>query len=133
MAPSMQRTDQDPADVIAALDHPTRKRDALELADLMTEVTGEPPAMWGPIIGWGSYHYRYKSGHAGDFCRVGFAPSKQRLSLYCLQDAPGAKPLLAKLGKHKTGVGCVYVNKLDDVDRSVLRQLIEVAWAHPRG
>ena len=133
MAPSMQRTDQNPNDVLAAIEHPTRQQDALDLADLMTEVTGEPPAMWGPILGWGRYDYTYKSGHSGSFCRVGFAPGKQRLSLYCLQDAPGAKALLAKLGKHKAGVGCVYVNTLGDVDRGVLRQLIELAWAHPRG
>ena len=133
MAPSMKLTDQDPAAVVAAIDHPTRQRDALELVDLMSEVTGEAPAMWGQIVGWGSYHYDYASGHSGDFCRVGFAPGKRRLSLYGLQDAPEAKPLLARLGKHTTGVGCVYLNKLADVDQGVLRQLIEVAWAHPRG
>ena len=133
MAPSMRLTDQAPAAVVAAIDHPTRQRDALELVDLMSEVTGEAPAMWGQIVGWGSYHYDYASGHSGDFCRVGFAPGKQRLSLYGLRDAPGSDALLAKLGKHKVGVGCVYVNKLADVDLGVLRQLIEVGWAHPRG
>jgi hypothetical protein len=129
----MQMTDQDPAAVVAAIEHPTRKRDAIELAELMNQVTGEAPAMWGNILGWGNYHYDYASGHSGDFCRVGFAPGKQRLSLYGLRDAPGADALLAKLGKHKTGVGCVYVNKLADVDRDVLRQLIEIGWAHERG
>lgn len=133
MAPSMQRTDADPNAYLDAIEHPVRQRDARELATLMTEIAGEPPAMWGVIVGWGSYHYDYASGHSGDFCPIGFAAGKQRLSLYGLRDAPGADALLAKLGKHKTGVGCVYVNKLDDVDRDVLRQLIELAWAHPRG
>ncbi|MDF1523075.1 MAG: hypothetical protein P1P87_09685, partial [Trueperaceae bacterium] len=78
-------------------------------------------------------HYDYASGHSGDFCPIGFAAGKQRLSLYGLRDAPGSEALLERLGKHETGVGCVYVNKRDDVDRGVLRQLIELAWRHPRG
>jgi hypothetical protein len=129
----MQRTDQDPAAFVAAVEHPTRRRDALELMALMSDVSGEVPAMWGQIVGWGSYHYDYASGHSGDFCRIGFAPGKQRLSLYGLRDAPESAALLVKLGKHKVGVGCVYVNKLADVDAGVLRRLVEVAWAHPRG
>ena len=133
MAPSMRRSDADPAAALAAIEPPIRQRDAMELAALIGKVTGEAPAMWGQILGWGSYHYHYRSGHSGDFCRVGFAATKQRLSLYGLRDAPGADALLANLGKHKTGVGCVYLTKLADVDPSVLRQLIAMAWAHPRG
>lgn len=133
MAPSMQRSDADPSAYLDAIAHPVRQRDARELAALMSDVSGERPALWGPIVGWGSYHYRYASGHEGDFCRIGFAAGKQRLSLYGLRDAPGADALLAKLGKHATGVGCVYVNKLDDVDRTVLRELVRRAWDHPRG
>jgi hypothetical protein len=133
MSPSMQRTDADPSAYLDAIEHPVRQRDARELAALMTDVAGEAPAMWGVIVGWGSYHYDYDSSHSGDFCRIGFAAGKQRLSLYGLRDAPGSETLLARLGKHKTGVGCVYVNKLDDVDRDVLREVIERAWAHPRG
>lgn len=133
MAPSMQLSDADPSAYLDAIAHPVRQRDARELAALLSDVSGEAPAMWGTIVGWGSYHYRYASGHEGDFCRIGFAAGKQRLSLYGLRDAPGADALLAKLGKHATGVGCVYVNKLDDVDRTVLRELVERAWRHPRG
>ncbi len=133
MAPTMQRTDLDPDAVVAAIEHPTRKRDSETLVRLMTEVTGEPPAMWGQIIGWGQYAYRYDSGHSGEFCRIGFAPGKQRLSLYGLRTGPGSDALLEKLGKHRTGVGCVYVNKLADVDLDVLRELIAVGWrAHDR-
>lgn len=133
MAPLMQRSDAEPAAYLDAIEHPVRQRDARALAELMTDVAGEPPAMWGQIVGWGSYHYDYASGHSGDFCRIGFAAGKQRLSLYGLREAPASEALLAQLGKHKTGVGCVYVNKLADVDAEVLRRLIEVAWAHPRG
>lgn len=128
----MQRTDQDPAAIVAAVDHPTRRHDALELMALMGDVAGEQPAMWGPIVGWGSYHYEYASGHSGDFCCIGFVAGKQRLALYGFRDAPASAALLERLGKHKPGVGCVYVNKLADVDHAVLRQLIEAAWAHPR-
>lgn len=133
MAPSMQRTDEDPSAFIAGIEHPRRQADSDALAALMTDVCGEAPAMWGGIVGWGAYHYRYASGHEGDFCRVGFAPTKSRLSLYGLLDAPGAADLLGRLGKHRTGVGCVYVNKLADVDQDVLRELIALAWAHERG
>ena len=133
MAPSMQRTDEDPLAFIASIEHPTRKADAETLLRLMNEVTGEAPAMWGKIVGWGSYHYRYASGHEGDFCRVGFSPTKSRTSLYGLQDSPHAGTLLETLGKHRAAVGCVYVNKLADVDLGVLRELIEVGWSHERG
>lgn len=129
----MRRTDADPQAYLDAIEHPVRQRDAREVAELMTDVAGETPAMWGDIVGWGAYHYAYDSGHSGDFCRVGFAATKTRLSLYGLRDAPGSDAILARLGKHRTGVGCVYVNKLADVDRDVLCELVEVGWAHPRG
>lgn len=111
----MQRTDEDPTACVDAVEHPTRKRDSEELLRLVGDVTGEPPAMWGRIVGLGSYHYRYASGHEGDFCRVGFAPTKARLAFYGLQDAPEAAKLLERLGKHKVGVGCVYVNKFGGI------------------
>jgi hypothetical protein len=129
----MQRNDDDPLAFIASVDHETRRSDAEALLDLMNDVTGDAPAMWGKIVGWGSYHYHYKSGREGDFCRVGFAPNKSNLSFYGLQDAPEAKALLPKLGKHRAAVGCVYVNKLADVDLDVLRELIRVGWAYERG
>lgn len=127
-------TDVDPADFVAAVPHPTRRADGEALLALMNEVTNEGPTMWGPtIVGYGRYHYRYDSGREGDFLRIGFSPRKASLSLYGLQDAPGASALLARIGKHKSGVGCLYVNKLADVDVHVLRRLVELGWRHPRG
>ena len=127
-------TDVDPADFVASVEHPTRRTDGQALLALMNDVTGEAPAMWGPtMVGYGSYHYRYASGREGDSLRIGFSPRKASLSLYGLQDAPGAAALLERLGKHKSGVGCVYVNKLADVDMGVLRELVELGWNHPRG
>jgi hypothetical protein len=91
----------------------------------MQDVTGQPPKMWGSsIVGFGSYHYVYESGHEGDMCLTGFSPRSSALVVYL---GPGLdnEKLMAKLGKHKRGKGCLYINKLDDVDRKVLRKLIE--------
>jgi hypothetical protein len=91
---------------------------------MMREITGEPPKMWGgSIVGFGQYHYKYESGHEGDICLTGFSPRKQSLVVYLGPGLDNAA-LLAKLGKHRRGKGCLYVNKLDDVDRGVLRELI---------
>jgi hypothetical protein len=92
---------------------------------MMREITGEPPRMWGPtIVGFGSVHYRYDSGREGDICLTGFSPRTAAIVVYLGADLDNGA-LLAKLGKHKTGKGCLYVNKLDDVDRGILRKLIE--------
>jgi hypothetical protein len=108
------------------------------LADLFTRASGERPAMWGPsIIGFGTYHYRYESGHEGDSPRVGFSPRKAKLVCYLKLDSVGAAPLLARLGKHGTGKGCLYINKLSDIDLSVLEELVAdsyqaMAEAYPK-
>lgn len=108
------------------------------LADLFTRASGEKPVMWGPsIIGFGTYHYRYESGHEGDFPRVGFSPRKAKLVCYLKLDSVGAAPLLARLGKHGTGKGCLYINKLSDIDLSVLEELVAdsyqaMAEAYPK-
>jgi len=95
------------------------------LTDLFTRASGEKPVMWGPsIIGFGTYHYRYESGHEGDSPRVGFSPRKAKLVCYLKLDSVGAAPLLARLGKHGTGKGCLYINKLSDIDLSVLEELV---------
>lgn len=121
----------DPREFIAAIEHPTRRRDAEELLELMTRLTGERPAMWGPsIIGFGRYHYAYASGHEGDAAAVGFAAQKARLSLYGLTIAPESPELLSRLGKHRTGASCLYINKLDDVDREVLTELVAAGYRH---
>ena len=120
---------------IEAVEHPGKREDAKVLDALFRKVTGEPAAMWGPsIIGYGSYHYRYDSGHEGKMCRVGFSPRKAKHSLYiaCTCDGPeGAQveALLDRLGKHSRGNGgCLYVNKLADIDLGVLEEMIALGW-----
>ena len=105
---------------------PARKReDAYRLLALFTETTGLPTRLWGDsLIGFGSYHYKYKSGHEGDAMLVGFSPRKAKISLYLYADFPEREAMLGRLGKHTTGVGCVYINKLDDIRPEVLRELI---------
>lgn len=116
-------------DFIAAVDKSVRRSDALALRDLMERVTGEPATMWGPsIIGFGSYHYRYASGHEGDTCRVGFSPRSANLVLY-VGDFPGYDELLGRLGKHKRSTGCLYLNKLADVDMAVLEEIVRLSFA----
>jgi hypothetical protein len=116
---------------LAGVEHPVRRRDGLRLLALMSEITGEEPEMWGPaIVGFGRYHYKYESGREGDAAAVGFAPRKASLSLYGLTYGPAAVELLGRLGKHRSGAGCLYVNKLDDVDESVLAELIRNGYHH---
>jgi len=114
---------------LSSVEHLVRQRDARTLLSLMKRVTRKAPVLWGPtMVGFGSRHYRYESGREGDTLVVGFSPRKGALVLYGLSSAPGAAALLAKLGKHKTGAGCLYVNKLEDVDLAVLEQLIRLGF-----
>jgi hypothetical protein len=107
-----------------------RRADAKALAKLMQKVTGNEPAMWGPsIVGFDSYHYRYESGREGDMLVVGFSPRKAANVLYGAIGFDGDGDLLAKLGKHTTGKGCLYIKKLADVDVKVLETLIKKAVA----
>lgn len=122
-------------DFVASVEPQSKREDARVLLELFEQVTGEPPQMWGPsIIGFGSYHYIYDSGREGDHLRSGFSPRKAKHSLYLMgrycDEAAGRKVdgLLAKMGKHKSGASCVYVNKLADIDLSVLEEIIEVCW-----
>lgn len=124
-------TDDGPSAFIASIEHDTRRSDGLALLRMMSEETGETPKMWGPtIVGFGSYHYVYESGREGDTLKVGFSPRKASVSLYGLTSAPESATLLDRLGKHKVGKSCLYVNKLADVDEEVLRELIRVGYAH---
>ena len=114
---------------IDAVENPTRREDARTVLAMMERITGEEPRMWGPsIIGFGSYHYRYDSGHEGIACRLGFSPRKAQLVLYVLTETEGEAELLARLGKHKIGKCCLYINKLADVDMGVLETLTRRAW-----
>ncbi|MGD0682678.1 MAG: DUF1801 domain-containing protein [Terracidiphilus sp.] len=110
-----------------------KREDAAALVKLMQSATGEEPKMWGPsIIGFGSYHYTYDSGREGDMPLVGFSPRKPATVLYGMRGAGNADALLAKLGKHTTGKGCVYIKKLSDVDSKVLKELIVKSVAASR-
>ena len=101
-----------------------RRADARDLAAMMERLSGHPPRMWGPsIIGFGSYHYKYDSGHEGDMARIGFSPRKGNNVLYLADGFTGHAELLAKLGKHKTGKSCLYVGRLRDIDETVLENL----------
>ncbi|MEP0190709.1 MAG: DUF1801 domain-containing protein [Erythrobacter sp.] len=120
---------------IANVEPASKREDAKVLDQLFRKVTGEEPAMWGAtIIGYGSYHYKYDSGREGNATRSGFSPRKAKHSLYLMgrycDEEAGKKvdSLLEKMGKHKTGASCVYVNKLADIDLDVLEEIIGVCW-----
>ncbi len=114
---------------IDAVAHPVRQADARVVLDMMARVTGAPPRMWGPsIIGFGSYHYRYESGHEGDMCRIGFSPRAANIVLYIMPGFADEAARLAALGKHKIGKSCLYVNRLADVDLAVLESMVRDAW-----
>ncbi len=121
-----QKTGASVEDFINSVGIKRRREDGFTLLELMKEVTGEEPEMWGSsIIGFGDYHYRYESGREGDFFLTGFSPRKQSLSLYIMAGFEEYDSLLASLGKHRKGASCLYINKLADVDMGVLRELIE--------
>lgn len=127
-------TSADARAFVEAVDHPVRRADALALLAMFERVTGQPPVLWGPtIVGFGQHHYVYESGREGDWMVVGFSPRKAHLVLYGLTAAPGATEAQDRLGKHRTGVGCLYVNKLADVDLDELERMVGSAWeARPR-
>ncbi len=119
---------------MAAVENKRRREDGLILLELMRDVSGLEPEMWGPsIIGFGSYHYRYESGREGDMPLIGFSPRKQSLSLYIMSGFDEYEELLGRLGKHRTGASCLYINKLADVDIGVLRELVSRSVEHMRG
>ena len=124
-APKTQKTKASVSHFIAAVESETRRKDALAVDKMMREITGQRPAMWGPsIVGYGDF--RTPSGR---WPRASFSPRKANLVVYLAPDAKEPK-LLAKLGRHKTGVSCLYINKLADVDETVLRDLISRSWAY---
>lgn len=101
-----------------------QRDDARKITGMMERLSGHPPKMWGPsIIGFGTYHYQYASGHEGDMARIGFSPRKGNIVLYLVDGFTGHAELMAKLGKHKSGKSCLYIKQLSDVDETVLEQL----------
>ncbi len=111
---------------LGAIEDKQQRSDARKLSAMMRAATGSRAKMWGTsIVGFGSYHYKYASGHEGDCFVAGYSPRKQNFSIYIMAGFSGCDKLMAKLGKHKTGKSCLYIKRLDDVDEAVLKTLIE--------
>jgi Domain of unknown function (DU1801) len=125
--PAMRATAASVAGFLAGVPDPRRRADAHLLCAMMQEITGEAPVMWGTsIIGFGTYHYRYASGHEGDSALASFAPRSQHLVIYLVGGFETRhRSVLERLGPHKTGKGCLYLRHLDDVDQEALRELID--------
>ena len=121
------------SDFISGIEDKVKRADCRELMKLMSGITGNRAKMWGAnIVGYGKYHYKYASGREGEFFLTGFSPRKQALSIYIISGFNINPELMEKLGKYKTGKSCLYVKKLDDIDRSVLAQLVEESFAYMR-
>lgn len=113
---------------ISGIPEEQKRSDCLEVLKLMQQITKEEPKMWGAsIVGFGSYHYRGKSGREGDWMLTGFSPRKQNLTLYLMGGLEPHAALLAKLGKHTTGSSCLYIKTLDDIDKKVLKELVRAS------
>jgi Domain of unknown function (DU1801) len=126
--PKTRPTQASVAAFLAAIPDETRRKDCKTVAKLMREATGEKPVMWGTsIVGFGTYRYRYGSGHEGEWPVTGFSPRKNDLTLYIMPGFDRYGSLLSKLGRHKTGKSCLYLKGLADVDIAVLKALVEKA------
>lgn len=120
-----KENDRSVIEFIESVESPRKREDAYKLLDIFTETTGYEAKMWGTsIIGFGSYHYKYETGHEGDAPLVGFSPRKAKISLYFATGDGEREKLLINFGKHTTGKACVYINKLADIDVEVLKAMI---------
>jgi hypothetical protein len=125
-----QKTDVSVNDFLDSITDEQKRQDGFTLLALMSEITGLEPKMWGAsIVGFGDVHYKYASGREGDWFKVGFSPRKQNMTIYIMDGFPKYHDLLARLGKNKTGVSCLYLKKLADVDLRILRELISQSLA----
>lgn len=129
--PKTQKTDASVEAFLEAVPNEKKRQDSFDILELMRDVTGEEPAMWGTsIVGFGSYRYKYASGREGEWPIVGFSPRKQNLTLYIMSGFDDYDALLADLGKYRTGKACLYINKLEDVDIEALRELVRQSVDH---
>ena len=116
---------------LANLSDDKKRRDTYEIMDMMKKITGSPPMMWGPtIIGFGAYRYHYRSGRQGEWALTGVSPRARNVTVYIMPGFSRVQHLMTKLGRYKIGKSCLYLNKLEDVDRAVLYELIEETVAH---
>jgi hypothetical protein len=121
----MKETDNSVIEFIESVENLKKREDAYRLLDIFTETTGYAAKMWGPsIIGFGTYHYKYESGHEGNAPLVGFSPRKAKISLYFATGDPRREVLLQDFGKHTAAKACVYINKVADINVDILRVLI---------
>jgi hypothetical protein len=125
-------TDADVNAYLGAISDEVRRQDCATLVAMMERVTGKPPVMWGSIVGFDSYHYKYESGREGDAPLAGFAARKGDISIYLSCELPAGDALRERLGRHKMGKACLYVRRLSDVDQDVLEQLVAEAAAATR-
>ncbi|MGD2026276.1 MAG: DUF1801 domain-containing protein [Anaerolineales bacterium] len=124
-------TDKSAEAFLNGVENEKKRNDSFELLEMMKEITGEEPVMWGEsIIGFGKYQYKYASGRQGEWFLAGFSPRKQNLTLYIMSGFKAFDKTLETLGKHKTGKSCLYINKLEDVDRAALKKLIKLSVEH---
>jgi hypothetical protein len=118
-------TDKNVLNFLNTIENDGKRKEAITIMNLMKKVTGENPKMWGDsIVGFGSYHYKYKSGREGDWFLTGFSPRKQNFSIYIMAGFSNYENLMEKLGTYKTGKSCLYVKRLNDIDLNVLTELI---------
>lgn len=130
MANATAPTGQEPREFLAGVEPDQRRLEGERLLRLMEDATGQPAVMWGTsIVGFGSYTYRYASGHGGTIFRVGFSPRKAAITLYGLKDHEDTRETIAGLGPHTNGVGCIYVKRLDTIDLEILTSLVQRAYA----
>lgn len=113
---------------LASIENEQQRKDSFEILELMKDATRDEPKMWGDsIIGFGTYHYVYASGREGDWMRIGFSPRKGKISLYLMCKVEHQTEILDRIGKYKIGKSCFYINKMSDIDRNVLKELIHSA------
>ena len=128
-----QKNDSSVEDYLNAIDDDQRKKDCISIHKMMQDATGKPGSMWGDsIVGYGSYHYKYKSGREGDWMLVGFSNRKKSISLYLMSGFSNYDDLLDKLGKHKTGKSCLYINNLADIEEDILKKMIALSVEYMR-
>lgn len=131
--PKTQKNDASVDDYLNAIEDDHRKADCLKIHQMMQKVTGKPGSMWGDsIVGYGTYHYKYASGREGDWMQVGFSNRQKSISVYIMSGFSRYQQLLDKLGKHKTGKSCLYINKMSDIDDSVLKDMIRSSVEYMR-
>jgi hypothetical protein len=116
------------SDFLDTIENQEKRQDCYTIADIMQEVSGFDAKMWGTsIVGFGSYRYKYESGHEGEMCLIGFSPRKANITIYGMGSQLDKESLRDKLGKHKTGKGCLYINKLSDINTDTLRKLLKAS------